>query len=83
MDQDDFQLIDYEELIAKAVRTEAKAGLRPNFYMQETDLSCLWGNCPAHTSAHKVQTQRTVKDHRNDDSKAFKGSTFTPISASI
>ena len=41
IDQDDFQLIDYEKLIAKAVRAEAKTGLRPSSYMQETDLNCL------------------------------------------
>ena len=44
IDQDDSQLINYEELVAKAVRAEAKAGLRPSFYMQKTDLSCLRGN---------------------------------------
>ena len=41
MDQDDSSLINYEELVAKAVRAEAKAGLRPSSYVQETDLSCL------------------------------------------
>ena len=44
MDQDDFQLIDYEELVAKAERAKTKAGLRPSFYMRETDLSCPQGN---------------------------------------
>ena len=82
MDQDDSQLIDYEELVAKAVRAEAKAGLRPSSYVRETDLSCLRGNRPAHTTAHKVQTQGAGKDHRGDDSKASKGSASTPASAS-
>ena len=82
MDQDDSQLIDYEELVAKAVKTEAKAGLRPSSYMRETDLSCFRGNRPAHTTAHKVQTQGAGKDHRGDDSKASKGSASTPASAS-
>ena len=80
MDQDESQLIDYEELVAKAVRTEAKAGLRPSSYVRETDLSCLRGNRPAHTTAHKVQTQGAV--NRGDDSKASKGSASTPASAS-
>ena len=83
MDQDNSQLIDYEELVAKAVRAEAKAGLRPSSYVRETDLSCLRGNRPAHTTAHKVQTQGAGKDHRGDDSKASKGSASTPASASI
>ena len=82
MDQDDSQLIDYEELVAKAVRAEAKAGLRPSSYVRETDLSCLRGNRPAHTTAHKVQTQGAGKDHCGNDSKASKGSASTPASAS-
>ena len=62
------------------VRTEAKTDLRPSSYMQETDLSCLRGIQPAHTTAHKVQTQRAVKDYCGDDSKASKG--FASIYAS-
>ena len=38
MDQDTTHLDDYEELIAKVVRAEAKAGLQPSFYMRETDI---------------------------------------------
>ena len=82
MDQINSQLIDYKELVAKAVRAEAKAGLRPSFYMWETDLSCLQGNWSAHTTMHKVQTQGVVKDHCGDDFKASKGSASTPASAS-
>ena len=33
IDQDATHLNDYEELIAKAVRAEAKAGLRPSSYV--------------------------------------------------
>ena len=80
MDQDDSQLVDYEELVAKAVKAEAKAGLLPSFYVWETDLWCLRGNRPAHTTAHKVQTQGAV--NCGDDSKASKGPASTPTSAS-
>ena len=31
--QKNSQLVDYEELVAKAVRTKAKASLRPSFYI--------------------------------------------------
>ena len=41
IDQDNSQLVVYEELVAKTVRAEAKAGLRPSCYIQKTDLSCL------------------------------------------
>ena len=80
IDQDNSQLINYEELVAKAVKDEAKAGLRPSSYMRETDLSYLRGNRPAHTTTHKVQMQGAV--NHGDDSKASKGSTSTPVSTS-
>ena len=38
IDQDATHLDNYEELIAKAVRVKAKAGLRPSFYVRETDI---------------------------------------------
>ena len=44
MDQDATHLDNYEELVAKAVRAKAKAGLRPSFYIRETDIQVLRGN---------------------------------------
>ena len=41
IDQDNLQLVNYEELVAKAVRAKVKAGLRSSFYMRKTDLKCL------------------------------------------
>ena len=41
MDQDATYLDNYEELVAKAVRDEAKAGLRPSSYIRETDIQVL------------------------------------------
>ena len=37
IDQNAFHLNDYEELVAKAVRVEAKAGLQLSSYIQEID----------------------------------------------
>ena len=37
MDQDASHLDNYEELVARAVRAEAKAGLRLSSYVKETD----------------------------------------------
>ena len=56
IDQDASHLDNYEELVAKAVRAKAKAGLQPSSYIQETDQQVPRGNGPAHTTAHKVQT---------------------------
>ena len=60
IDQDATYLDYYEELVAKAVKVEAKAGLQPSFYMRETDLQVLRRSQSAHTTAHKVQTQGVV-----------------------
>ena len=38
MDQDAIHLDNYEELVIKATRAEAKAGLRLSFYVRETDI---------------------------------------------
>ena len=75
IDQDNFQLLNYEELVAKAVRTKAKAGVRPSSYVQKTDLHCLWGNRPAYTTTHKVQMSGAV--NRGDDFKASKAPAST------
>ena len=60
IDQDATHLDDYEELVAKAVRAEAKVGLQPSSYVQEADLQVFWGTRLTHTTAHKVQTQGAV-----------------------
>ena len=78
IDQDAIHLDDYEELVAKAVRAEAKAGLRPSSYLQETDIQVLRGSRPAYTTAYKVQTQGAI--FRDEDSKAFKAPASTPES---
>ena len=70
MDQDASHLDNYEELVAKAIRAETKAGLEPCSYIRETNQQVPQGNWPAHTTIHKVQTQGTMKDHRGDKSKA-------------
>ena len=54
MDQKASHLVDYKELVAKAVRAEVKAGLRPSFYVQETDQQVTQRNRPVHTNAYKI-----------------------------
>ena len=70
MDQDATHLDDYEELVSKAVRAEAKAGLRPSSYVREADLQVLQGSRPTHTTAHKVQTQGAVTCRDKSKTKA-------------
>ena len=70
IDQDAFYLGNYEELVAKAVRVEAKAGLRPSSYVRQTDQQVSRGNWSAHTTAHKVQTHGAIKDYYGNKSRA-------------
>ena len=60
MDQNATHLDNYEELVVKTVRAEAKTGLQPSFYMRKADLQVLRGSWPTHTTAYKVQTQEAV-----------------------
>ena len=78
VDQDAIHLEDYEELIRKAVRNEAKAGLWPSSHMQDIDILVLQGSWPAYTTAHKVQIQGAM--YRRENSKAFKAPASTPES---
>ena len=78
MDRDATHLDNYEELVAKAMRAKAKAGLWPSFYMQETTLQVLQGSQPAHIIVHKVQTQGAM--YCGEDSKASKAPASTPES---
>ena len=80
MDQDDIHLNNYKELVAKAVRAEAKTSLRPSSYMRETDLLVHRGSRPAYTTAHKVQTQEAVNcgdESRVKGHASSSASTFT------
>ena len=58
------------------MRAETKTGLRPSFYMRETDIQVLRGSQLIHTTAHKVQTQGVM--HHGENSKAFKAPASTP-----
>ena len=55
INQDPTYLNNYEKLVAKAVRAEAKAGLPPSFYIRKTNIQVLRRSRPAYTTAHKVQ----------------------------
>ena len=78
MNQDATHLDDYEELVSKAVKTEAKAGLRPSSYVREADFQVLRGSRPTHTTAHKVQTQGAVTHGDKSKIKALVSALTNP-----
>ena len=77
MHQNATHLDDYEELVVKAVRAEAKAGLQPSSYIWETDPQFFWESRPAHTTAYKVKTQGRMN---YGDKSRTKVPMFTPTS---
>ena len=79
INQEATHLDHYEELVVKAVRAEAKAGLRPSFYVRETDIQVCRRSRPAHTTTHKVQTQGATNC---GDKSRGKGPASTPTFAS-
>ena len=70
IDQDASHLDDYKERVAKVVRAKAKAGLQLSSYIWETKQQVSQGNQSAHTTTHKDQTQREIKNYCKDKSKA-------------
>ena len=79
MDQDTTHMDNFEELVAKAVRAEAKAVLKPSSYIQETDIQVLQGNWLSHIIVHKIQTQWAVNC---EDKSRGKHPVSTPTSTS-
>ena len=77
IDQDVSHLDNYEELIAKAVRADAKVSLQPSFYIRETDQQVPQRNQLAHTNIQKIEIQEVMKDHYEDKSKT---KAFAPTS---
>ena len=57
IEQQDWEAIDFEEMVQKAVNAEAKTGLRSSAMVQDSDICCLQVHRPSNSTAAKVQTQ--------------------------
>ena len=57
MEQQDWESIDLEEMVQKAVNVEAKAGLRSSTMIRDSDIHCSKGHHSSHNTSSKVQTQ--------------------------
>ena len=69
MEQRGWELDSWEQLIEKAIETEAKAGLQPSFILREMDQRCHQGNRPAHTTVAKSQASAfSAQDPQTDAS---------------
>ena len=56
MEQQDWESIDFEEIMQKAISKEAKADLKSSAIVQELDIHCPRGHRPSNSTASKVQT---------------------------
>ena len=78
IEQQDWEYVNFEEIILKAVNAEAKAVLRSSTMVQDLDIRCLRGHHPSNSTASKVQTQETtvkelcLKESRPKEAKLVK-----------
>lgn len=60
----------FEEIVQKTVNAKAKAGLKSNIMVQDSDIRYPRGHCFSNNIIAKVQTQKTtVKNSRLEESK--------------
>ena len=71
MEQQDRKSINFEEMVQKAINTEAKAGLRSSTMVRDLNAHCRRGHHLSHNFSSKVQTQDSShKDSpRSEESK--------------
>ena len=63
IEQQDWESIDYEEMVQKTVNTEVKAGLRSSTMVRDSDIHYPRGHRLSNSTAGKVQTQETKDAH--------------------
>ena len=68
--QQDWEAMDFEEMVQKVVNVETKAGLRSSAMVRDSDIRCFRGHYPFNSTASKVQTQGTsAKKPRPEESR--------------
>ena len=71
--------MNFEEMVQKAVNVEAKASLRSNIMVQDSDAHCPRGYCPSYNNFLKVQTQGlNYKNLSHSKRSKFKDSKSAP-----
>ena len=82
IEQQDWEVIDFEEMMQRAVNAEAKAGLRFSAMVRDSDIRCSRGHRPSNNTVSKVQTQETSakgpEESRTKEAKPAEGKTLAP-----
>ena len=58
--QQDWESMNFEDMVQKTVNAEAKAGLRSSTMVRDSNICCLRGHCLSISTASKIQTQKTT-----------------------
>ena len=56
IEQQDWESVNFEEMVQRAVNAEAKAGLKSTTMIQNSDIRCPRGYRPSNNTTSKVQT---------------------------
>ena len=55
MEQQDWESMNFEEIVQRVVNVESKAGLRSSTMVRDLDICCPTGHRPSNSTASKVQ----------------------------
>ena len=78
IEQQDWESIDFEEMVQKAVNAEAKAGLKSSTMVRNLDICYSRGHRLSNSTASKVQTQRTTAKDSHPEELKVKKTRLTP-----
>ena len=69
MEQQDWESIDFKEMVQRAINTEAKAGLRSSTMVRDSDARCPRDYRSSHNTSSKVQTSGSKDSSRSEEFK--------------
>ena len=73
IEQQNWETMDFEEIMQRAINVEAKAGLRSSAMVRDSDICCPQSHCLSNSTTSKVQTQGTsAKEPHPEESRTKK-----------
>ena len=72
MEQQDWESMNFEEMVQKAVNAEAKAGLKSSTMVRDSDICCSKGHRSPNSITSKVQTKGTTAKNSDQEEPKVK-----------
>ena len=70
IEQQNWESMDFKEMVQKAINTEANVDLKSNIMAQNSHIHYPRGHCPSNSTVSKVQTQGTTgKESKSEEAK--------------